>query len=196
MSTYKTLRYADQNVSEGSELELISSTTASGDANITFTSGIDSTYKIYLFKFINCHPSANGPNFNVNFSIDGGTNYNVTKTTSFFHSRHDEDGSDGQIAYDTGGDLAQATGNKYISRGIGNSGADECVSGEFLLYNPSDTTFIKHFVGTSNSMELNASSQAAYFGGYCNTTSAVNAARFAFNTGNIDAGTFKLYGVN
>ncbi len=194
MATYKSIAY-DQALSTGGSQVLLSETTASSDSTISFTSGIDSTYKEYIFKFINCHPSANGPNFNVNFSIDGGSNYNVTKTTWFFHSRHDEDGSDGQVVYDTGGDLAQGTGNQYISRGIGNSSADECLSGEFVIYNPSDTTFIKHFVGVSNSMEVNASSQAAYFGGYCNTTSAVNAVRFAFNTGNIDTGTIKLYGV-
>ena len=194
MATYKSIAY-DQALSAGGSQVLLSETTASSDSTISFTSGIESTYKEYIFKFINCHPSANGPNFNVNFSIDGGSNYNVTKTTWFFHSRHDEDGSDGQVVYDTGGDLAQGTGNQYISRGIGNSSADECLSGEFVIYNPSDTTFIKHFVGVSNSMEVNASSQAAYFGGYCNTTSAVNAVRFAFNTGNIDTGTIKLYGV-
>ena len=194
MATYKSIAY-DQALSTGGSQVLLSETTASSDSTISFTSGIDSTYKEYIFKFINCHPSANGPNFNVNFSIDGGSNYNVTKTTWFFHSRHDEDGSDGQVVYDTGGDLAQGTGNQYISRGIGNSSADECLSGEFVIYNPSDTTFIKHFVGVSNSMEVNASSQAAYFGGYCTTTSAVNAVRFAFNTGNIDTGTIKLYGV-
>ena len=194
MATYKSIAY-DQALSTGGSQVLLSETTASSDSTISFTSGIDSTYKEYIFKFINCHPSANGPNFNVNFSIDGGSNYNVTKTTWFFHSRHDEDGSDGQVVYDTGGDLAQGTGNQYISRGIGNSSADECLSGEFVIYNPSDTTFIKHFVGVSNSMEVNASAQAAYFGGYCNTTSAVNAVRFAFNTGNIDTGTIKLYGV-
>jgi hypothetical protein len=181
-------------------MTLIKTLSASSSSNISFVDGtsdvvLDNTYKTYVFKFINCHPGDNGPNLNVNFSIDTGSNYNVTKTTTFFHSRHDEDGTDGQITYDTGGDLAQATGNQYISRGIGNGSAEDCVSGELWLFNPSSTTFLKHFIGTSNSVEVNASSQTAYFAGYCNTTSAVDAVRFAFNAGNIDAGTFKMYGI-
>jgi len=181
-------------------MTLIKTLSASSSGSISFVDGtgdvvLDNTYKTYVFKFINCHPSDNGPNLNVNFSIDTGSNYNVTKTTTFFHSRHDEDGSDGQVVYDTGGDLAQGTGNQYISRGIGNGSAEDCVSGELWLFNPSNTTFVKHFIGTSNSVEVNASSQAAYFAGYCNTTSAVDAVRFAFNAGNIDAGTFKMYGI-
>jgi len=207
MATYSSIKYnftppdatTSAQVGAGA-MKLITSVDASSDATISFVDGassvvLDNTYKTYLFKFINCHPSDNGPNFNVNFSVDTGSNYNVTKTSSFFHSRLDEDDSDGQVVYDTGGDLAQATGNQYISRGIGNSDADECVSGEFWLFNPSDTTFVKHFIGSSNSMEVNASSQAAYFAGYCNTTSAVDAVRFAFNAGDIDSGTFNMYGI-
>lgn len=181
-------------------ITLIKTLNASSSSSISFVNGasdvvLDNTYKTYLFKFINCHPGDNGPNFNVNFSIDTGSNYNATKTTTFFHSRHDEDGTDGQLTYDTGGDLAQSTGNKYISRGIGNGSAEDCVSGELWLFNPSNTTFVKHFIGKSNSVEVNASSQGVYFAGYCNTTSAVDAVRFAFNAGNIDAGTFKMYGI-
>jgi len=181
-------------------MTLIKTLTASSSGTISFVDGsssvvLDDTYKTYLFKFINCHPSDNGPNFNVNFSIDTGSNYNVTKTSTFFHSRHDEDGSDGQVVYDTGGDLAQGTGNQYISRGIGNGSAEDCVSGELWLFNPANTTFATNFMGTSNSVELNASSQETYFAGYCNSTSAVDAVRFAFNAGNIDAGTFKMYGI-
>jgi hypothetical protein len=181
-------------------MTLITSVDASSDSTITFVDGasdvvLDNTYKTYLFKFINCHPSDNGPNFNVNFSVDTGSNYNVTKTSTNFHARLDEDDSDGAIAYDTGGDLAQATGNQYISRGIGNSDADECVSGELWLFNPSDTTFVKHFIGSSSSVEVNASAQPSYFAGYCNTTSAVDAVRFAFNAGDIDSGTFNMYGI-
>jgi len=207
MATYSSFRYnftpptatTSAQVGAGA-MTLIKTLTASSDSTISFVDGassvvLDNTYKTYVFKFINCHPGDNGPNFNVNFSIDTGSNYNVTKTTTFFHSRHDEDGTDGQVTYDTGGDLAQATGNQYISRGIGNGSAEDCVSGELWLFNPSDTTFVKHFIGTSNSVEVNASSQEAYFAGYCNTTSAVDAVRFAFNAGNIDAGTFKMYGI-
>ena len=201
MATYSSLKY-DFSVPSGSKgaLTLIKTLTASSSSSISFVDGssdviLDNTYKTYLFKFINCHPGDNGPNFNVNFSIDTGSNYNVTKTTSFFHTRHDEDGTDGAVAYDSGGDLQQSKGNKYIYIGIGNGSAEDCVSGELWLFNPSNTTFQKNFMGFSNSVEVNASSQASYFAGYCNTTSAVDAIRFAFNAGNIDAGTFKMYGI-
>ena len=176
-------------------LVLISTFTSDGsDATASFTSGIDSTYKEYLFIFNNIHPETDQKKFEFNVSIDGGSNYNVTKTSSFFHGYHGEDGSQAAVGYETAGDLAQGTGFQSLGQQIGNEN-DECVSGILKLYNPSSTTFVKHFVGTTNRYAGNAYSVVSHIAGYANTTSAVNAVQFKFDSGEIQGGTIDLFGV-
>ena len=183
---------------EQGKMTLISSQTASGSASIEFTSGIDSSYPIYKFEFINCHPSSTGnPNFQFNMSTDGGSNYNVTKTTTYFYAYHKEDDAATTLDYDTGDDLAQSTAYQPITQGIGGSAGDESTSGYLHLFNPSSTTFIKHFICSTNSMSY-PSFQASYhnnIAGYGNTISSINAVRFQMSSGNIDSGTIKLYGI-
>ena len=176
----------------GGGLNLISTQTASGNANISITSGIDSTYKEYIIKCIGVHLATNDARFDVNFSSDGGSNYNVTKTTSAFRATHSEDGSGGALGYETGQDLAQSTGVQSLCNC--NNGNDDNINATIHLFDPSDTTFVKHFIATVNTNRDAAQQQ--YIAGYCNTTSAVNAVQFGTSSGNIDAGTFKLYGVS
>jgi len=180
----------------------IKTLTASSSATLSFVDGssdvvLDSTYPIYLFKFINIHPATDGATFQFNLSADTGSNYNVTKTTSNFYARHNEGDSDTGLSYRTSGDLAQGTGAQVISHddnGIG-SDNDQSASGEFYLFNPSSTTFVKHFMIRSQEYNLNNYSLDAYVAGYGNTTSAVDAVQFSMDSGNIDAGTIKLYGL-
>jgi hypothetical protein len=174
------------------KMKLISSQTASSDASLSFTSGIDSTYKTYCFKFVNIHPSTQS-NIQFNGSTDGGSTYSVTKTTTFFQTRHDEDGTDAQLSYETGKDIAQGTGYQQINVLVG-TGNDENTSGELWLFNPSSTTYVKHFLGRSNSY-VAAGSYGGHYAGYFNTTSAINAINFQMSSGNIDAGTIALYGI-
>ena len=129
----------------GGSMVLISTQTASSSSTISFTSGIDSTYKEYIFKFINIHPATNSTAFRFNLSVDTGSNYNVTKTTTVIQYYHDEAGSATALQYDTGMDLAQSTNPQIIAENIGN-GSDECGSGYLHLFNPSSTTFVKHFL--------------------------------------------------
>ena len=180
-------------------MTLIKEQTASASATISFVNGtsdvvLDSTYPIYLFKFINIHPANDDINFNLNFSIDSGSNYNVTKTTTFFKADHDEGDSSTDLSYLAAGDKAQSTGEQSIGYNLGN-GNDECISGEMYLFNPSSTTFVKHFMVTTNVYDSANVSRNVFVAGYCNTTSAVNGVRFQPYSGNIDAGTFKLYGI-
>ena len=163
-------------------------------AVISFTSGIDSTYKEYIFKFINIHPATNSTAFRFNLSVDTGSNYNVTKTTTVIQYYHDEAGSATALQYDTGMDLAQSTNPQIIAENIGN-GNDECASGDMYLFSPSSTTFVKHFLISSASYFASDYSNNYYVGGYGNTTSAVDAVQFTMSSGNIDAGTIKLYGI-
>jgi hypothetical protein len=177
------------------DLVLISSQTASASATISFTTGLDSTYDEYIFKFINIHPSGADNYFTFNMSTDSGSNYNVTKTTTFFLAQHGEDGTGASLEYQTGNDLAQSTGFQRLSSPTGNQDADKNISGSLTLFNPSSTTYVKHFMSVSSNLDMSNYSIQTFTAGYGNTTSAVNAVRFQMSSGNIDAGTISLYGV-
>ena len=173
--------------------------TASSSGTLSFVDGassvvLDSTYKKYLFTFNNIHPSADGSQFLFNLSADTGSNYNVTKTTTAFRSFHSEDDSATGLAYYTGGDLAQSTDFQRFADSLGNDN-DQSLSGTFTLFNPSSTTFVKHFIANVN-YSYDADYSLQYFmAGYGNTTSAVDAIQFKMNSGNIDAGDICLYGI-
>jgi hypothetical protein len=176
---------------------LISSQTASASASISFTTGIDSTYKEYQFYFINIHPSTDA-NFIFNASIDSGSNYNVTKTSTIFVAYHYENDTGTALIYDNNNkDLAQSTAFQSLTYGGDlNSDADSNFSGSLTLFNPSSTTYVKHFISTSSSIAYTTPYlQHTHLAGYCNTTSAVNAIQFKMSTGNIDDGTILMYGI-
>ena len=177
----------------------IKTLTASSSATLSFVHGsngvvLDSTYPIYKFEFINMHPATDNAKFQFNLSTDSGSNYNVTKTTTTHRAYHDEANSEAVLEYDTGQDLAQSTAFQGILRFIGN-GNDECASGELTIYNPSSTTFVKHFIANGNTYYGGDYSFNDFTAGYGNTTSAVDAIRFQMSSGNIDSGKIKLYGI-
>jgi len=172
---------------------LISSQTASASASISFTTGISSTYKEYQFWFINIHPSTLA-SFQFNMSTDSGSNYNVTKTTSFFQAYHNEAGTDPILEYVTGEDLAQSTAFQTIATSV-MADNDAHVSGTLQLFNPASTTYVKHFIIDSNNYRNNDYSWRNLVAGYGNTTSAINAIQFKFSSGNIDDGTILMYGI-
>ncbi len=178
----------------------IKTLTASSSATLSFVHGtdgvvLDSTYPIYKFEFINCHPATDDVNLQFNLSTDSGSNYNVTKTTTVFRAIHAENGSLAQLQYESTLDLAQSTSDQMISLQIGNN-SDASSSGSLTLYNPSSTVFVKHFISRSSTDLSNVQvMQDFYVAGYGNTTSAINAVRFQMSSGNIDAGKIKLYGI-
>ena len=179
----------------GGGMTLISEQTASSSATLDFTSGIDSTYDSYVFKFINIHASNDNVEFQFNLSTDSGSNYNVTKTSTFFYAYHNESDSATTLSYDGGSDLAQGTGFQNLSLGQGN-GNDETCDGQLQLFNPSSTTFVKHFISRIAFYQHNNYAFDTYIAGYGNTTSSVNAVQFKFSSGNIDSGVIKLYGIS
>ena len=186
----------DSGVATGS-MTLISTQTASNSATISFTSGIDSTYKEYQVHVINAHPEENGRV--LSFQTDTGTNtsYNQTVTCTHFTTRHHEDASATSLSYDTGSDLAQSTNFIPLTSGsTANNNDDNCCS-ILHLFDPSSTTFAKHFtVRTQNiNSTSDPNSNESYVAGYFNTTTALTRIQFKFSSGDIDAGTFKLYGV-
>ena len=170
--------------------------TASSSSSLSFTSSIDNTYNIYKFRFIDIHPSNNATRLQYNLSVDGGSNYNVAKTTTSFKAYHNEGDSGAAIAYETGTDLAQGTGSQFLGGDISNAN-DGCMSGEMFLFDPSSTTFVKHIVASCYSMTNGDYATFHNTGtGYANTTSAVNAVQFTMSTGTIDSGTIEMYGIN
>ena len=190
MTVYKNIAYSP--LSEGGSRVLISELTASSSSTVSFTGGLDSAYKEYLFTFNRVSSSIDGGQLSMNGSA--GSNYNVTKTTTFFAAQHNEADDDTDLSYNTSKDLAQGTGAAIISYGTGNA-ADEVVSGYMYLYSPSDTTFIKNFIINANTKHQSDYSIQSLVAGYFNTTSAIDAIQFSFDQGNMDTGTFKLYGV-
>ena len=179
----------------GGSLVLISTQTASSSGTLAFTSGIDSTYKEYQFHFTDIHPATDNQWFRMDVSTDAGSNYNaVNFTTTHFRAYHRENGNDGQVGYYTSGDLAQSTDAVILTTETGNDN-DSCATGVIHLFEPSSTTFVKHFICTSNINYNDDYTMNGYVAGYANTTSAITAVRFKFTNGNIDAGTIKLYGV-
>ena len=179
-------------------MTLIKSQTASSSATISFVHGtsdvvLDSTYPIYVFKWINAHPATDNQPLTVGFR-DGSTNYDATKTTTFFYAYQGESSGTSALDYVTGSDLAQATGFQQLTGSVGN-GNDESCAGELWLFSPSSTTYVKHFISRASVYEGSNYAMEVNVGGYCNVTAAIDAVQFKFDSGNIDAGTFKLYGI-
>tara|TARA_R100001015_G_C4568793_1_gene127192 strand:- start:12 stop:641 length:630 start_codon:yes stop_codon:yes gene_type:complete len=187
----------------GGSLVLISTQTASSSSTISFTSGIDSTYKEYIFKFINMHPATDQVGFEFNMSVDGGSNYNVTKTSTFFISYHNEADNASGLVYNgsVDNDLAQSTDFQHLIFPTLSHDNDSNVSGTLHLFDPSNTTFVKHFICVNNATVEEQGATAPYtenfyVAGYGNTTSAIDAIQFKMSSGNMDSGTIKLYGVS
>jgi hypothetical protein len=180
-------------ISSGS-LNLISTQTASSSSTIDFTSGIDSTYKEYIFKFINIHPSANGQNFGFQADTGTNTNYNQTITSTFFEAVHGEDGSGSGVSYKTAKDQAQGTGLQSLGQ-PGNE-TDLGMSGLLHLFEPSSSVFVKHFIARSNLTENGGVASDNHIAGYINTTTAITRVQFKSSSGTLDSGVIKLYGVS
>ena len=173
--------------------------TASSSSTLSFVDGtsdvvLDDTYKEYLFTFKNIHPGTNNVKFQFNLSADTGSNYNVAKTTTYFKTQHNEGDTIAEVSYSVGRDLAQGTGVQILDENLGNDN-DQNLSGYLRLFNPSSTTFVKHFTARISDHLQDDAAVDAYIAGYANTTSAVDAIQFSMNSGNIDAGTIKLYGL-
>ena len=203
MANYSAIKYnftlpTGTTNGSGNSIELIKTLTADDSAtNLTFVNGasnvvLDATYKTYLFKLINIHPKTDDTNFTVNFR-DGGTNYDATKTSTAWQALHGESGGP-SVGYVAADDLSQATGEQILFEGLGGD-ADQSLSGEMFLFNPSSTTFIKHYMYKANNCQQSNQQRNAFKAGYCNVTAAIDGVKFSISSGNIEAGTIKLYGI-
>ena len=176
------------------KMTLLQTQTASSSASIDFTSNIDSTYPVYVFKFINMHPATDGVHFSFQGNASGGSGFNETITSTAFFAQHREDDSSTSLDYRSDDDLAQSTSFQRLSESLGNAD-DESLSGTLQIFNPSSTTFVKHFIATINYIHKSDRSYNFYIAGYFNTASAIDEIQFKMSSGNVDAGTIKLYGI-
>jgi hypothetical protein len=178
----------------GGAMTLISTQTASGSSTLSFTSGIDSTYDEYVFKFYDLNPATDDKKFQFNLSADTGSNYNVSKTSTYFSAYNAENDSETSLGYRTGNDLANGTGVQVFTESAGN-GSDESAVGELTLFNPSSTTFVKHFIARTSTYYTSDYAMDVFTAGYANTTSAIDAIQFSVESGGNFDGTIKLYGI-
>ena len=176
----------------------IKTLTASSSATLSFLNGtdgvvLDSTYPIYKFEFINIHPATNDTSFT--FQVDTGTNtsYNQTITSTFFNAQHSE-GDANYLMYRTTGDQAQGSSFQRLTEGTGSDNDQSC-SGTLTIYNPSDTTFVKHFIANTHNAHHGDYTMNNFIAGYVNTTTALTRVQFKMSSGNIDSGKIKLYGI-
>ena len=179
----------------GGSLVLLETQTASSSSTISFTSNIDSTYKEYIFKFIDIHPSAEYAHFSFQADTGTNTNYNQTITSTSWTSTSNEGGTEAIINYQTASDQAQGTGFQYLTDQL-EADNDSCAAGTLHIFDPSNTTFVKHFIARTQFHQADPSSREYYVAGYFNTTTALTRFQFKMHSGNIDAGTIKLYGVS
>ena len=174
---------------------LIATATASSSATLSFVLGLDSLYDAYEFRFTNMHPASDSVDFLFQVNAAGASGFNETITSTNFRAIHDEPDSLAQVAYDTGDDQAQGTAYQNLTQNIGNDNDQSC-SGMLTLYAPSSTTYVKHFVSKVQESQQNDYSIVAFAAGYINTTSAIDEISFKMDSGNIDAGTIKMFGVS
>ena len=173
---------------------ITTNTITSGTSSASFTSNIDSTYDEYMFVITDVHPATDGTHFTFNGSTDGGSNYNQTKTTSFFYALHDEANSLATVTYEASLDLAQSTAYQPLMRLVGNDN-DQAGSGILHLFNPASTTYVKHFYSRCNSYMNSDYSTDIFVAGYFNTTNDIDAIDFKFASGTIDNAVIQMYGI-
>jgi hypothetical protein len=180
-------------VSLGS-MVLLQTQTPSGNSSISFTSNIDSTYPIYKFEFINVHPANNDITFQFQCDTGTNTNYNQTITSSAFRATLGENDSSPALSVLPSADQANGTGYQLLAGSVG-SDADQGLSGDLYIYNPSSSTFVKHFIANVNSSAHSDRTNLNVTAGYINTATAITRFDFKFSSGNVDAGLIKLYGI-
>ena len=186
-------------ISSLGSLTHIATQTASSSASLSFTSGIDSTYKEYIFYFVNIHPETNRAIFQFQADTGTNTNYNITATSTYFNAYHKEDDSATSLGYNDTHDDAQST--SFLNLTVHNSNNnDSCASGILHIFNPSSSVFVKHFLSRFSHMyeQSNGDNYAwdNYKGGYFNTQTALTRFQFKYSTGNIDSGQILLFGLN
>ena len=192
LGAHKVALFGVAGVSTG-DVVLLSTQTASDSSSLDFTSEITSTYGEYIFKFYNINAATDETEFTFQCNATDSTSYDETITSTVIRTYQQEDDSGAALSYLTGSDQAQGTAYQDIAINIGNA-ADESLAGEFHLFNPSSTTYVKHFYSRSVSQQYAPTAGEHQIAGYINTTTAIDDIQFKMSSGNFD-GTIKMWGV-
>ena len=172
-------------------------TADSAVATVDVTSGIDSTYPVYEFHFVNIHGETDDKDFEFQVNAAAGSGFNENITSTFFRAWHEEgDSGTPELSYGSNEDQANADQAYQTLYDRVDSANDASTSGILTLYDPSNTTYVKHFVSRLNGMHADSYTMECHAAGYINTTNAITQIRFQFESGDIDAGTIKMFGVS
>jgi len=189
----------DSGIATG-DMILIKTLTASSSANLTFHNGasdvvFDGTYKEYVFRFLDIHAQTDGAFFSFQANAAGASGFNETVTSAAFEAYHAEDDGSAALGYSASSDKAQATTFINLNCGAHDADNDSCSVGSLRIFDPANTTFVKHFIAETNNKINGSETDNSFFAGYFNTTTAIDEIQFKFNSGNIDSGQIKLYGI-
>ena len=174
-------------------MTLLGTSTFSGAGSVNTIGTIDDTYKLYIFKLINIDQATEDTKIQMAAATVGGSFSGVTKTTTSFRASHEEGGDNGAIAYQTGQDVAN-DGSVIPLTFTQGAAADESACGEVFIFNPSNTTYVKHWFARMTYETTNTETHDTFTSGYFNTTSAIDNFQFSPSTGAF-SGVIKLYGV-
>ena len=174
---------------------LIATATASASATLSFTVGLDNLYDVYEFHFINLHPSAQPSNLGFQVNATDGADFNDSLITSTsFRAILSEGDADAGVSYQAARDQAQGNSYQVVTAGQGTDD-DQSASGILTLYAPSSPTYVKHFTSRVQFSHQSDYSIQSFTAGYINDTTEIDEISFKFDSGNIDAGEIKMYGI-
>ena len=173
--------------SDPTHVLLATTTVSSAVAQVDFTSNIDSTYKSYMIDVVGAHPSADPAQFYLRFFQGGSIEDQSVYDYGYIRARSDNSTAN----------ILQAENSSYIRlMEDSDSQGSATTNGRLFIYDPSNTgrytQMQYHFSGTYQG-NLNMSNDGA---GRLQEDAAVDGVRFYFSSGNIESGTFKLYGIN
>ena len=171
---------------------------AAASSSSTLDMDIQAGYASIEWHYYNIHPATDDTHFQFQVETGSDSDYDHPMTTTYFQAYNAESGGTPTLAYSGGNDQeTSGDGNgvfQKIAKEMGN-GNDEAASGILTLYDPSNTTYVKHFTSTSNCYQGGNTSMQAFVAGYIDITTAITRVQFKMSSGNIDAGTIRMYGV-
>ena len=172
---------------------LISTSTASDSSSVDITSGIDSTYDEYMFVCTDINAVTSGTQFSFQVNAAGASGFNETVTSTYFRAYQQENNVWQGLGYQGANDQAQGTAYQYLLIQMG-AESDECGAGILHLFNPSNTTYVKHWYARFNNYGQDDTSRDVFTAGYFNLTSAIDEISFKMSSGNFD-GVIQMYGI-
>lgn len=214
MANYKDIKYnfaaSSTATGVGGAWNLIKTQTVStAVAAVDFIDGtssvvFDSTYEMYLITYMMVHPSVQKPELQW---APGDGDFTDDKHSALYVLRSnnteadvDGGGEPGNIAVLTGYDDSAHSNSKTAGQIVCNNvgfGNDQSCSGHIYISDVGETDTWKSFLadGVGDSMGANDEMESVHCGGIIRQTGAIDRFRFDFSSGNIDAGTFSLYGL-